>query len=241
MEAQLNGPGGSLPLTAQQWLQLSEDPLSFEVRIWGTQNAANLLGKGDEAILESLLQRAETAGEMMGAFTTAIIGGLGQRVAPLDVPWTAARLRRFLLLGQHKCDGSLFEVLCPLHANARTRAMLAEALFGEPAAFVAAIRSIPETDRIENPLVDQVAYPNGGEQESALHCKRWHATMLAVLERDWSKWDDGNRAAAVWIVQQTMRKEGSLDAIRTFLENKKAGAAEDVRTAIEALFAKLAG
>jgi len=65
--------------------------------------------------------------------------------------------------------------------------------------------------------------------------------LLAVLERDWSKWDDANRAAAVWIVQQTMRTEGSFASVRTFLDGTKAGAAPAVRAAIEALFAKLAG
>ncbi|HZN41960.1 MAG TPA: hypothetical protein VFD82_24360 [Planctomycetota bacterium] len=243
MEAALCESGEALRLSAQQWLQVSEDPLSFGVRIAGTRHAANLLGKGDEAILESLLQRAETARQGIGLTDlTEMLGlGLGRRVAPLDVPWTAARLRRLMLIGQHKVSLNLVEILSPLHANTRTRAMLTEALFSEPAAFVAAIRSIPDADRLENPLVDQVAFPNGGERENALFCPRWHAAMLAVLEREWSKWNDANRAAAVWIVQQTMRTEGSFDAVRTFLDGKKAGAAEPVRTAIEALFAKLAG
>ena len=65
--------------------------------------------------------------------------------------------------------------------------------------------------------------------------------MAAVLARDWSKWDDANRAAAVWIAQQSMRTEGPLDPLRKFFEDKKADAAPAVRTAIEALFAKLAG
>jgi hypothetical protein len=102
------------------------------------------------------------------------------------------------------------------------------------------MRSIPAESRHENQL-EQVTYPTWGEHDNALFCTRWHAAMLAILERDWSKWDDGSRAAAVWIVQQTMRKEGSLDALRTFLESKRAEAAEPVRTAIEALFAKLSG
>src|SRR5262245_14227253 len=152
-----------LRLNAQQWLQLSEDPLSFDLRFIGTRHAANLLRKGDEAILESLLQRAETGGPTMNFFTRAIVESLVQLVAPLDVSWTAARLRRLLLLGQHKFEGSLAGVLSPFHANARTRTMLADALFGEPAAFVAAIRSIPDADRLENPLADEVAYPTGGE------------------------------------------------------------------------------
>jgi hypothetical protein len=177
----------------------------------------------------------------MNPYTQALTAGLARLVAPLDVPWTAARLRRLILLDQHKVDSGLAEVLAPFHVNAPTRVMLADALFGEPAAFVAAIRSIPDADRLENPLVDQVAFPSGGELENTLFCTRWHAAMLAALEQGWSKWDDGNRAAAVWVVQQTMRKEGSLDAIRTFLDGKKAGAAEVVRTAIEALFAKLSG
>ncbi|HEU4419180.1 MAG TPA: hypothetical protein VFT55_09595, partial [Planctomycetota bacterium] len=240
MESALAESGG-LRLSAQHWLQLSEDPLQFDLRVVGTRHAANLIGKGDEAILDSLLQRAETAGTTMNEFTRAITEGLGRLVAPLDVPWTEARLRRLILLSQHRFDGNLAEVLIPLHANARTRAMLAEALFGEPAAFVAAIMSIPEADRLESPLVDQVSFPSGGEHDVALYCTRWHAAMLAVLARDWSRWDDGDRAAAVWIVQQSMRVEGSLAAIRTFLEDKKAGAAPAVRTAIETLFAKLAG
>ena len=231
----------TIRLTAQQWLQLSEDPLLFELRIEGTRLAANQLGKGDEAILERLLQRTETRGPAMNLYTQALTAGLARLVAPLDVPWTAPRLRRLILLHQHRVDAGLAEVLAPFHVNAPTRVMLADALFGEPAAFVAAIRSIPDADRLENPLTDQVAFPNGGELENTLFCTRWHAAMLAVLERDWNRWDDGNRAAAVWIVQQTMRSEGAIDAIRAFLENNKAGAAEVVRAAIEALFAKLAG
>ncbi|HEU4417361.1 MAG TPA: hypothetical protein VFT55_00405, partial [Planctomycetota bacterium] len=159
-------------LSARQWLQLSEDPLQFDLRVVGTRHAANLIGKGDEAILDSLLQRAETAGPVTNEFTRAITEGLARLVAPLDVAWTEARLRRLILLGQHRFDGNLAAVLTPLHANARTRAMLAEALFSEPAAFVAAIMSIPEADRLESPLVDQVSFPNGGEHDVVLYCAR---------------------------------------------------------------------
>ncbi|HEX6813732.1 MAG TPA: hypothetical protein VF384_19080 [Planctomycetota bacterium] len=238
--AVLDSEESAMQLTATQWVALSEDPLQFELRLLGTRRAASLVGKADEVILETLLQRAEKAGEAAPVFVYAITSGLGRLVAPLDVPWTAARLRRLILLGQRKFDGNLVEALLPLHTHTPARAMLAEAMLAEPAAFAAAITAIPQQDRTELPLFEQVAFPNGNERDVALFIARWHAALLAVLEGSWSQWDDGNRAAAVSIVQQALLA-GSFDAMRAFLEGKMSGAAQPVRAAIEELFAKRAG
>ncbi len=229
-----------LLLSAQQWLLVSTEPLQFELRIRGIARAGGLLGKEDEALLEQLLVRAEAASDNdRQAFTAALTQGLSRLVAPLDVPWTAARLRRLMLLAQWANDGNIVETTRSLCLHEPARAMLAEAILGEPHAFCAALKAIPDDKRVCTPITDQMVLNYGDERDTALVCTRWHAAMLSVIERNWKAWDDTNRAHAVWLLQQGLRSEGATDQVRTFLSSVKAAAGEPVRVAIEALFTKL--
>jgi hypothetical protein len=230
-EALLETP---LPLTAADWIRLGKEALRHRLSVHALRMAARSLKAGDGDSLDAALLLLESAPKQAAEeCANALTGGLEGNVSPLHVPWTAARLRRLFLAAAPWQEACLSELAWTLRRQAGTRAVVAEALLGDPVAVRKAWPVVRNEQAVSDPLARHVAIDRD-DIDAVLLCARWNLAMAEFLTGAWPKWDDAQRVAALQLLPALLGA-GERVPLRTFVERAEAGASEVARKELEAV------
>ena len=220
-----------LPFGAKEWLAVGAEPLHYGLRLQCIQGAARTLQAIDGDVLDEILVRiANSPGTARSEWTTQFCYGMAENLAPLQVPWTLSRLRAAVRLFPDDTDPTLSPVFAALQRSDLLRALLAEALLGEP-----------------EPM--QEAYPGEGGMSLAMHfawdgdgaeiallATRWNRTVAGCLGQLWPGFGEAQRLAVLALLPQVVSPDaGDRRALATFLEQADPGTGQRVRDAITAL------
>lgn len=218
-------------LDPEMWLQLGKDPLHFELRYRCIEQATAGLQPGDGDELDELLARV-AAMPKSGRETAlyALTNGLEHNLAPTQLPWTPARLRRLLGAFVDLGDPNLSQLFAALLHTEAWRAMLAEALLGDP---VPMREVYPAGDGSSLAIHLQ---SDGSDEEVALLQSRWNRAVADRLGRDWAGFDAAQRLAALVLLRQVVNFDhGDRAPLLQFLAKADRGGNSEVGAAIEQL------
>lgn len=225
----LNGEHGA-PLTSADWLAIGEQPLEFGLRDVAIAGCTRALRAEDGDQLDRAIARIADSvlpAEMISSTCYEFANGLEQNPYRDLLPWTAARLRAVLMLpvaGESLVVG----MIRPCRARERTRRMLADALFGDPAP----LRRVFD-DEHEASLSTLFSIEDGDERQDYLDGTRWCRALAASLAQHWGDLDAEGRLAALSITVEVLEgSPGDRSSMRQQLGSLLEDADDEVRQAL---------
>jgi len=197
--------------TAADWLAWSLNRHRWEATRVGVSNAARLLRAGDGDTLDAMLDLIARS-KVHRQLIEPMWEGLLRNGVPMQIPWTAARIRRVIELDSNEVDCEWARIFEHHRENAATWAMLLDTILSEPAKLEKCLTA-HEVDLSRYFRCEDI-----GEVEGWLLEDGWGKAFAERFQRQWSNWSSEDKKAALFMI----REGGALSMDRGFPKQLRA-------------------